>query len=1042
MDDPPIDILRRVSLPAWDSFKAIWEDAIVVEAIHAEQMEVVREAFRQLRTHGIRQNLVLEGRPGTGKSHFLGRVRAEVMATGDIFVVAHLSRADEFWSGLVLNYLDALNQENAGTTQLQGLVKALLRRAGVAEAMATSMAGGAVDTELLPILMRYWRRLFGAAPEDQAAASVAQALVLANSADFEHNDIAQSVLIDIPQEDLDRRTYALGSRRLHPREVIRALDRLVQTTGRITVTAIDQLDGLIANARRTASDGGRSELNGIAIGLMDFAQAAEHTLIGLACTVETWRLVETEAIQSAHYRFPQRERLGEIPSAAAGRELIAARLAYVYAREGYQPAYPTWPVQPAAFDQATNFTPRGLIEAVDRHITRCVRQGTVIELASLDQVITDDAPLPPDPTELEALDSQFEALKAKAPIDDFLASETDAEIGLPTLIQAGLEAFVRAQDNPAEWQLDPVNSGVKAPIHNRLRRILDPEREDQLHAAFRVILNAHHGKQQSRLRGAVSDAGLGPGRGLTLIRNTPWNTGQVTRDILAAFEAKGGRTLPLSRAETATLWALEQLQQEQPKTLNAWLRSRQPTQTVGLLRTLPEDLAIPPPGDGSHLDRTDGSSRNPDGSQSKVNPEPGHKTPPAPPAPPEGMIPLGTHPDGARHRSVPLAELRRHTAIFAGSGSGKTVLLRRIVEECALQGISSIVLDPNNDLARLGTRWPDPPADWGPGDAAKADHYFETVETVVWTPRLNAGRPLAFAPLAGLKDVTEDEDEFAMAVDNAVGLISPRAGLPATGAKREQGRAILTEAIRAYVRNGGERLDGFLAYLNDLPPGVSRLENAPKLAGSMAQTLIAQTVNDPLFGDQGQAADPSVLLTPSPGWAARVSIVNLAGLPDTVQRQNFVSQLQMVLFSWIKKHPAGDRPLRGLFVMDEAQIFAPSGAMTASTHTTLTLASQARKYGLGLVFATQAPKGIHNHIPGNATIQVFGLMNAATQIQAARELAAAKGGAVPDIAKLRRGEFYIASEGLGFERTDTPLCLSYHPASPLALEEVLALAST
>jgi DNA helicase HerA-like ATPase len=32
------------------------------------------------------------------------------------------------------------------------------------------------------------------------------------------------------------------------------------------------------------------------------------------------------------------------------------------------------------------------------------------------------------------------------------------------------------------------------------------------------------------------------------------------------------------------------------------------------------------------------------------------------------------------------------------------------------------------------------------------------------------------------------------------------------------------------------------------------------------------------------------------------------------------------------------------------------------------LASQARKYGLGL-FATQAPRGIHNRIAGNAATQ-------------------------------------------------------------------------
>ena len=55
----------------------------------------------------------------------------------------------------------------------------------------------------------------------------------------------------------------------------------------------------------------------------------------------------------------------------------------------------------------------------------------------------------------------------------------------------------------------------------------------------------------------------------------------------------------------------------------------------------------------------------------------------------------------------------------------------------------------------------------------------------------------------------------------------------------------------------------------------------------------------------------------------------------------------------------------------------------------LALASQARKYGLGLVFATQAPKGLHNRIPGNAATQFFGLLNSPTQITAAREMARA-----------------------------------------------------
>src|SRR6201999_2723012 len=177
-------------------------------------------------------------------------------------------------------------------------------------------------------------------------------------------------------------------------------------------------------------------------------------------------------------------------------------------------------------------------------------------------------------------------------------------------------------------------------------------------------------------------------------------------------------------------------------------------------------------------------------------------------------------------------------------------------------------------------------------------------------------------------------------------------------------------------------------------------------------------------GGAGTPLDPGVLLTPSPGRRARVSVISMIGLSSEEQRQSFVNQLQMALFAWIKRNPAGDRPLGGLLVMDEAQTYAPAGAATACTASTLALAAQARKYGLGLVFATQAPKGLHNWIPGNATTQFIGLLNAGAQINAATELAKAKGGRVDDIARLRTGDFYAAAEGLAFQRIKAPMCLS------------------
>jgi hypothetical protein len=80
-------------------------------------------------------------------------------------------------------------------------------------------------------------------------------------------------------------------------------------------------------------------------------------------------------------------------------------------------------------------------------------------------------------------------------------------------------------------------------------------------------------------------------------------------------------------------------------------------------------------------------------------------------------------------------------------------------------------------------------------------------------------------------------------------------------------------------------------------------------------------------------------------------------------------------------------------------------------------------------------------VPGNATTQFFGLLNAPAQIDAARELAKAKGGDVPRISRLSAGEFYLATEGRGFQQVRTPMCLSYHPSSPLTEDEVLTRAA-
>ncbi|MGW6427082.1 ATP-binding protein [Nocardia sp. NPDC055053] len=384
---------------------------------------------------------------------------------------------------------------------------------------------------------------------------------------------------------------------------------------------------------------------------------------------------------------------------------------------------------------------------------------------------------------------------------------------------------------------------------------------------------------------------------------------------------------------------------------------------------------------------------------------------------------------------VPLLLLRKHTAVFAGSGSGKTVLLRRLVEEAALHGVSSILIDTNNDLARLGDAWPSPPGTWSAGDRDRAQRYLDDTDVVVWTPRREAGRPLALNPLPDFSVVREDPDEFRTSIDASVAGLVPRAGL--TPRKEATGRAVLTEAMTHFARGGGSDLGEFVTLLATLPDGVSTIRNALALAQSMAEELKAAMINDPLFGGAGEHLDPSLLFTPANGKRARVSVISCIGLPTDAQRQTFVNQLQLALFAWIKRNPAGDRPLGGLLVLDEAQTFVPSRGTTASSESTLKLATQARKYGLGMVYATQAPKALHNLVTGNAATQLIGLLNASIQIQAATELARSKGGRVEDISRLPAGRFYAATEGTGFGKIQVPMCLSHHPNSALTEDEVL-----
>ena len=251
-------------------------------------------------------------------------------------------------------------------------------------------------------------------------------------------------------------------------------------------------------------------------------------------------------------------------------------------------------------------------------------------------------------------------------------------------------------------------------------------------------------------------------------------------------------------------------------------------------------------------------------------------------------------------------------------------------------------------------------------------------------------------------------------------------------------KIVLKEALTAFAKEGRTGIEPFIDFLADLPGEVSKQTKATKLASDMSDVLRAKIAVNPLLNAAGQPLDPEVLFTASRTGATRISVINFAGLEAEASRQDFVNQLQMALFTFIKRKPSATPRL---YVCDEAQNFAPSQASTASKASAIALARQGRKFGLGMIFATQARKGIDTNIVSNCVTHFYGRMSSPALIDATEDMMAARGKAAKDLGALTAGTFYFSTEGTPQPvMLRTTLCLSHHPQNPATPEEVAALA--
>jgi hypothetical protein len=209
------------------------------------------------------------------------------------------------------------------------------------------------------------------------------------------------------------------------------------------------------------------------------------------------------------------------------------------------------------------------------------------------------------------------------------------------------------------------------PLHACLRMMVDARTERQRRWSFRAIAADHARSVQSRLRKAMTEArlnGESPDRRLFVLRNTAWPNGAATQKITAELADKGGVAVTFTADDLRTFDALGKMLGSGHPNLDTWLAVRRPAHGTELFRRALGDVAEPAPAP-------------------EPEPEPRPGSPPRSTAQPmdHAAIRIGTTTVGQVPANVDLDALRKHIVIIGGSGSGKTVLLRRVVEECALR---------------------------------------------------------------------------------------------------------------------------------------------------------------------------------------------------------------------------------------------------------------------------------------------------------------------------------------------------------------------
>jgi hypothetical protein len=393
------------------------------------------------------------------------------------------------------------------------------------------------------------------------------------------------------------------------------------------------------------------------------------------------------------------------------------------------------------------------------------------------------------------------------------------------------------------------------------------------------------------------------------------------------------------------------------------------------------------------------------------------------------------------------SDLVTHGVIVGMTGSGKTGLGIDLIEECAIDAVPVIAIDPKGDLGNLlltfprlaaedflpwvnpdearragqtaeafaaaeASRWSKGLAEWGQ-DGTRIERLRDAAEFALYTPGSSSGRPLSIMKSFAAPDpeIVNDAELLQDRVSTAATSVLTLAGIDAEPIKSRE-HVLLANLFTNSWRAGLDLdLPALIAQIQSPPIAKVGVLDLESFFPSKDRFTLAMQLNQllaaPGFGAwlEGEALDIDRLLY-GPNGRPRVSVISIAHLDDQ-ERMFFVSLLLNEIVGWMRSQ-RGTSSLRALVYFDEIFGFLPPVANPPSKPPLLTLLKQARAFGLGVVAATQNPVDLDYKALSNAGTWMLGRLQ--TERDKARVLDGLEGAA--------------GTAGTGFDRAQIDRLLS------------------